>query len=142
MSSKPPATNNIVTLPQADERDIVSQAELRRLYQFEQEAIDAWDKYENFRNSIFMRLKSRSMQAPGKRALRRKYWSRRVVAWRQEYEKKTSHSAAEQILENTTHYQSDKILQTSPARKYLRLHWQDECAVNVAGDERKEEKTE
>src|SRR5262245_6388128 len=130
MSSKPPATNNIVTLPQADERDIVSQAELRRLYQFEQEAIDACDKYENVRNSIFMRLKSRSMQAPGKRALRRKYWSRRVVAWRQEYEKKTSHSAAEQILENT------------PRRKYLAFRWQDEGVVNVGGDERKEEKTE
>src|SRR5262245_32205271 len=112
------------------EGDIVSQAELRRLYQFEQEAIDAWDKYENFRNSIFMRLKARSMQAPGRRALRRKYWSRRVVAWKQQFVRKNGQNLA------------DKILDDTPRRKYLGFRWQEERVVNIGGDERKEEASE
>jgi len=106
-----------------DERDIVTQAELRRLYQLEQEAMDAWDKFENTRNSIVMRLKAHSMQAPGKRRLQRKSWGRRVVGWKGVCVQKNGQNFA------------DKILEETPRRKYLGFRWETEGVVNV-GNER------
>src|SRR5262245_14238677 len=109
------------TIPRKD--DEVTQAQLRMLYQYEQAAIDAWDRYESFRNNILLRLKASIGQQPGKRRLRRKYWQRRVVAWKQKFVDENGKDKAAKILENTQ------------PRRYLGFKWETAGMVNVGRNE-------